>query len=293
MTQRFWPALLFLLAAGDALGDVFKWVDENGRVQFGDHPPPGADARAVEMHKVPTPDEVGRAKQRFDDRLEQARRRVLGPREPAAGAPTTPSADTGTRSPQDAPCFAAMSDFIHSPAGAAFVPITPSVLTAEQREELQDLFRKAEGHWQGRVADLACLGNPPAGEQRTVMLEIDDAHATWNPVDSQLVVDSQVAGDEQESLRLFIKFRVTDALYFNTAEMTDQIDLVGNKVELLSMDGVRVSFILKNRAPGAGTSRPLRTELRYWDMSGPNVIFTELYFRNELLSGSRTWSLTK
>ena len=75
MKQPTWLALLFLLAAGVALGEVYKWVDETGHVQFGDTPPPGSDAQPVQMHKVPTPEEVGRAKQRFDERLEQARLR--------------------------------------------------------------------------------------------------------------------------------------------------------------------------------------------------------------------------
>ncbi len=288
MKQRTWFALLVLLAAGNALGEVYKWVDETGQVQFGDTPPPGSDAQPMKMHKEPTPEEVGRAKQRLDDRLEQARKRVLD-----TGAPAAPVQASSARSPQDAPCFAPLADFVQSPAGAAFVPITPTVLGEAQRATLLALMRSVEGHWEGRIEDVTCLGNPPAGEQRSVTLDIDDAAATWNPVDALLIVDSQVAGEEQESQRLFIKFRVADALYFNTVESAGQIDLTGNKVELLALEDDRVEFVLKNRAPGGGTSRPLRTEVRYWEMSGSNVTFTELYFRNELLSGSRRWLLRK
>jgi len=287
-------ALLALLVVGSVSGEVYKWVDEAGRVQFGDRPPPGVDARSVEMHKVPTPAEIERAKQRFDDRLEQARRRVIGPQAPDTGMPTTnPPPAASARSPQDAPCFAPLADFVQSPAGAAFAPITPTLLSAEQRAVLQMLMRRAEGHWAGRISDVTCLGNPPAGEQRTVVLDVEDAAASWHPVDSMLVVDSQVSGEEQESQRLFIKFRVADALYFNTVESAGQIDLTGNKVELLSLEDDRVEFLLKNRASGGGTSRPLRTEVRHWAVSGSSVTFTELYFRNELLSGSRRWLLTK
>lgn len=293
MKQPTWLALLFLLAAGVALGEVYKWVDETGQVQFGDTPPPGSDAQPVQMHKVPTPEEVGRAKQRFDERLGQARKRVLGPQAPGADAPAAAVAGSSARSPQDAPCFAPLADFVLSPAGAAFAPITPTLLSAAQRATLLALMRSVEGHWEGRIEDVTCLGNPPAGEQRSVTLDIEDAAASWNPVDALLVVDSQVSGEEQESQRLFIKFRVADALYFNTVESAGQIDLTGNKVELLSLEDDRVEFVLKNRAPGGGTSRPLRTEVRHWEVSGSSVMFTELYFRNELLSGSRRWLLTK
>jgi hypothetical protein len=154
-------------------------------------------------------------------------------------------------------------------------------------------MRRAEGHWAGRIADVTCLGNPPAGEERRVELEVEDAAASWHPVDSMLVVDSQVAGAEQESQRLFIKFRVADALYFNAVESAGEIDLAGNKVELLSLEDERIAFVIKNRAAGAGKSRPLRSEVRYWEVSGNRVSFVELYFRNDLLSGSRTWLLTR
>jgi hypothetical protein len=293
MKHRPWFALLTLLAAGAVAGEVYKWVDEAGHVQFGDQPPPGSDARPVEMHKVPTPAEVGRAKQRFDDRLEQARKRVLGPQAPEAGAPAISPPSGSPRTSQDAPCFAPLADFVQSPAGAAFAPVAPTLLDAGQRASLQALMRRAEGHWAGRIADVTCLGNPPAGEERRVELEVEDAAASWHPVDSMLVVDSQVAGAEQESQRLFIKFRVADALYFNAVESAGEIDLAGNKVELLSLEDERIAFVIKNRAAGAGKSRPLRSEVRYWEVSGNRVSFVELYFRNDLLSGSRTWLLTR
>ncbi len=294
MIPRRWfalPVLLALLAGGGAAGEVYKWVDEAGRVQFGDRPPPGVDARSVEMHKVPTPAEIERAKQRFDNRLEQARRRVLEPPAQDAGAPASPAPSPSARNPQDAPCFAPLADFVQSPAGVAFAPITPTVLSAEQRATLQVLMRRAEGRWVGRIEDVTCLGKPQAVAPRIVMLEVDEAAATWSPVDSMLVVDSQVAGEEQESQRLFIKFRVADALYFNAVEAAGEINLAGNKVELLSLDDGRLVFVLKNRAAGAGTSRPLRAEVRYWEVSGGSLSFVELYFRNEQLSGARRWVL--
>jgi len=293
VTRRLWLSLLSCLVVGAAVGEVYKWVDEAGHVQFGDRPPPGTDARPVEMPRVPTPAEVERAKQRFDDRLEQARQRLIQQPAPAAGAPASPLPSTAARNPQDMPCFAPLADFVQSPVGAAFAPVTPTLLSAEQRSALQALMRSAEGHWAGQIEDVTCLGNPPAGEPRTVVLDVDDAAATWSPVDSMLVVDSQVAGEEQESQRLFIKFRVADALYFNAVESAGEINLVGNEVELLSLEDDRISFVIKNRAPGAGTSRPLRTEVRYWTVSGGSLSFVELYFRNALLSGSRRWQLTK
>lgn len=285
--------LLSLLAGQAAAGEVYKWVDESGHVQFGDAPPPGSKAQAVEMHKAPSPEDVERAKQRFDARLDQARKRVLGSQAPPEATPAAAAPADGKRSPREAPCFAPLADFVQSPAQATFTPITPTPLDAGQGASLEALMRGVEGHWEGRIEDTSCLGNPPLGETRTVILDIEDAAATWHPVDSMLVVDTQVSSHEQESQRLFIKFRVADALYFNTVESASEINLTGNKVELLSLDDNGVAFLTKNRAPGAGTSRPLRTEVRYFESDGSSMTFTELYFRNDQLSGSREWLLVK
>jgi hypothetical protein len=40
-------ALILALAAPAALAQVFKWVDENGRVHYGEKPPPGTKANAL------------------------------------------------------------------------------------------------------------------------------------------------------------------------------------------------------------------------------------------------------
>ena len=40
-------ALLLVLAVSVASAQVYKWVDENGRVHYGEKPPPGSKANAV------------------------------------------------------------------------------------------------------------------------------------------------------------------------------------------------------------------------------------------------------
>jgi hypothetical protein len=46
--KRCLIALLCLLFAAQASAQLYRWVDEKGRVQYGDKPPPGVKSRAVE-----------------------------------------------------------------------------------------------------------------------------------------------------------------------------------------------------------------------------------------------------
>ena len=46
---------IFLLMAAEAraYGEVYRWVDENGKVHYGDHPPQKADAKTVDIEIPP------------------------------------------------------------------------------------------------------------------------------------------------------------------------------------------------------------------------------------------------
>lgn len=47
MNKSCLAALLFLLIGGISEAGVYKWVDESGRVHYGDHPPEGEGAQSV------------------------------------------------------------------------------------------------------------------------------------------------------------------------------------------------------------------------------------------------------
>ena len=59
--------LLLLLMGGVTLAAVYKWVDESGRVHFGDSPPPESDAQQVEVPEGPSQEKVEQARQRMRD----------------------------------------------------------------------------------------------------------------------------------------------------------------------------------------------------------------------------------
>jgi len=44
-----WTVLLLVCLALPATAAVYKWVDENGEVHYGDTPPPGGEARQVDL----------------------------------------------------------------------------------------------------------------------------------------------------------------------------------------------------------------------------------------------------
>ena len=48
---KFFGGLLLLCLAAGAGAQVYKWVDENGRTQYGAHPPPAAKTQQVRIER--------------------------------------------------------------------------------------------------------------------------------------------------------------------------------------------------------------------------------------------------
>ncbi len=52
---RFWLLILLLSLGQGAAADVYRWVDENGRVHFGDRPPANEAAETTTVETQDTP----------------------------------------------------------------------------------------------------------------------------------------------------------------------------------------------------------------------------------------------
>ena len=69
MRKIFVMVLLLACGAASAAG-VYKWVDENGKVHYGDHPG-NSSAREVTLPAAPAPDENQRAREQKQKKLLQ------------------------------------------------------------------------------------------------------------------------------------------------------------------------------------------------------------------------------
>lgn len=70
--------LLLLLAAGSAGAEILRWTDADGNVQYGQHPPAGADAEHIRTQPAPRSAPAAKPLQQqmeeLDARLEAKRR---------------------------------------------------------------------------------------------------------------------------------------------------------------------------------------------------------------------------
>ena len=65
---------LALSAATTVVAGVYKWTDAEGNVHYGEHPPPGSEARAMKRAAPPGEEEAERYRERWDRIIERQER---------------------------------------------------------------------------------------------------------------------------------------------------------------------------------------------------------------------------
>lgn len=95
--SRLAVLLILLLAAPAASAEVYQWVDQQGRVHYGDRPAPGVPATPREELSVPEPAQADRDAAAERAARDRARLQSLPP-----SPPPEPTGTEGDRSPPQA-----------------------------------------------------------------------------------------------------------------------------------------------------------------------------------------------
>lgn len=287
--------LLLLLMGGVTLAAVYKWVDESGRVHFGDSPPPESDAQQVEVPEGPSQEKVEQARQRMQEKLDQYEKfsEEARPSEPLEKP--SQEADMRVVTPDNIACFAPLSDLVQGPSAETFTPITPTPLTKAQQKSLANLFDEGNTRllWRGTISDLQCMGSPTAPIKSQIRNFEARTTMDWDVHKSRFTIETDTIGKESGvTKRLVHRFEVGDALYFNDAS-SGNLAQDGNKVEVLSLNQGMVTFFIKRRIRTALGTRIPRGEVWHLEISGRTLKLIELHYHNDMLTDSRTWILSR
>lgn len=284
--------LLLLLIGGVALAAVYKWVDESGRVHYGDRPPPESDTQSVAIPEGPSREAVERARQHMREKIEHHEKISGQTSQPEPQDTSSQVVGDRVVIPDNVACFTPLSDLVIGPSAETHTPITPSTLTEAQRELLVNMFDKADARlrWRGTVSDLQCKSKPSVPKP-DIQIRNFEAQTTmdWDARKSRFTIETDTIGKESGvTKQLTHRFEVGDALYFTDFSTVGSMTVEGNKVELQKLSQNRVLFLIKRRNPPA---RQLRGNVVYLEISGKHLNLIELFYYNGMLTGSRTWSL--
>jgi hypothetical protein len=292
-TVRFLACALLLVPA-IGLAQVYRWVDENGRVNFGDNPPEGVDAQLVDLPKGPSEAEVREAQEALQQTLDARRAADAAAREAAPGAETAPADIPPV--PPDLACYTPIEEALRGPTRQAYEPIAPTALSADLQTRISDLLAAAKGRWRGVINELVCFGNLDNVRANTLLFEADTT-ATWDARQAQFILETNADGSDRGVEYIDHFLEVGDALYFNERRgsgrgATPTIALAGNAVEGLFLGDGELAFMFKQRSFQSGGSI-VRTSVLHLKVGARTLELTELYFHNNILTGSRHWTLQR
>ncbi|MEH6588739.1 MAG: DUF4124 domain-containing protein [Halioglobus sp.] len=290
---RGFRGLLFFLVIFSAAShaQVYKWVDENGKVHFGDSPPEAANAQAVDLPAGPSEKQVEQAQQELQQTLEARQQSDAVSTAAASDDVVTP---TGPQPVPDFACYTPIEDVLRGPTRAAYTPIQPTEVTEAQKAKARSVLALAKGRWRGTAVELNCSGQVDAPRSQVLHFTVNSM-GTWKPKESLLVLANSASGSRDrvsETRNSFIA--VSDALYFfeapgdSGATVQRTMAQRGNQAEGLYLDDISLAFMINRR-----NFNVWQRELRLLVVDGRKLTYTELYFHQNILTGSRVWSVSR
>lgn len=172
--------------------------------------------------------------------------------------------------------------------GDPYEAITPTRFGTEERRQIEQLFKRLEGHWSGSSKGYFCRGTRDAIRKEANDYRIEMNATSDSP--NELVLTSNLTSMDNSTIR-------TETLHLYLSDNTlraDRNDKAGDVAILqLPRDGRSIEFVQKVITNPASAGVQVRETLHQIQVSANNLTmkFT-VYFIGGLASES-TWKLTR
>lgn len=279
-----------LLFAAVAIGAVYKWVDDEGNVHYGDTPPKDQEKETIDIAPAPPPktiiEEQDRAKQpkteeevlRDGETDEVLQEDVEAAKQPVARYTT------------DIKCFTPLTEAWGGRIADTREGVTREPFKNDEHKQLMTLFDALEGRWSGRIEDVTCQspGAEPPSKTHDYKFSLD---ARWQSK-QRFWIEAELEGarETRAVLRQFFWFLLsTDGLRFRkaTTDISFDLDKPGNDVEILEMGNNILTFYWRR----GGAVR--RTNVFSINKIGRSFTISEYFYVQGVLAGKRIWKLGK
>ena len=279
-----------LLFAAAAIGTVYKWVDDEGNVHYGDSPPKDQQRETIDIAPAPPPktiiDELDRAKQpkaeeevlrdgETDEALED---KIEGAKQPVARYAT------------DIKCFTPLTEAWGGRIADTREGITRQPFKDDEHDQLMTLFVALEGRWSGKIEDITCHSPGAEPPSKTHHYKFHLA-ARWQSKEIFWIeADLKGVKETRAVLRQFYWFLLsTNGLRFrkDTTDISFDLDKPGNDVEILEIGKNILTFYWRR----GGAVR--QTNVFSINKIGRSFTISEYFYVQGELAGKRLWKLGK
>ena len=280
----FWISLLLALSLpGGVFAGIYKWMDDEGKVHFGDSPPAVSESESIQLKPSNTSQGLNKVEERLgrqNDGRKQLEEGGKGDPEQVA----QPVSSIGA--PPDVECFTPLADALDGVIAYIREPIKSKPLTRQELGRLEALFRASKGRWKGELEEVACHredATPPS-----VSTHYDyRLKSSWKPGRRfEIDIELEYEGNEYNWWRqLYFMWPGEAGLRFNTARSYPSFDIDQPRydVEIVSIDKGDLLFF--TRILGAIH----KTEVYSFRLVGQSFEIREFFFTQGILSAKRLW----
>lgn len=280
-------AMLSLLLISElSHAQVYKWIDSDGNVHYGEDPPVDREFEQMELKPSPTPEE-----QESAIRRSQQLRQYLEEREEAAKTAVETEKQVTSRPIWRAECFTPSSKLAGLGGKDPFAPISPRQLTGQEQKYLANIFQTLESRWllNGHIEEIICIDpnkDPPVENVKYhVRSEINLDLNQFLEVESDLLtVDTNISSSEK-----FWLYESNKLLRFGESDPTNPNDPRWD-VEVISVDNNHLRFLRKYRQSTHRGSLH-RIHVHSLEVSPSSLIIKEWFYTQDELSSFRVWNL--
>jgi hypothetical protein len=274
---------LFFVQTGFA--EIYKWVDEEGNVHFGDCPPSSCASEEVRIAPTPPNQTKEETQERFkrlkayQEKLGKNRKKDLNRTGKSEASP-----------PPDAECFSSLTEAWNGKLPDIHEEIKPSPLSKAELQRLESLFRALKGRWRGNMVDTQCI-NPaatPAVKSYHYSFRLD---ARWE-ADRLFKLEADLEADDSEGdlrRQFFWILLRRDGLRFRKtrADLPSGLDRPRFDVEILRSGQSAIVFFLRR----GGALR--RTNVFSLHRLAQGFTISEFYYVQGALAGKRLWTIER
>jgi len=278
-----------LLFVPVGIGEIYRWVDDQGNVHYGDCPPADCGAVPIRSHTRPSQKAVNEAQetarrlQDYQRQLSQDRKRDATETKP----PVTPGPSIDV--PADIPCFAVLAESWGERIPDARGNIHRRPLEKAEHGWLKGLLRSMEGRRDGVIRETVCV-RPDASPPSKVWNYDVDWHGEWRS-DRVFRVRAEQRGLETRSVDVsFYSYLLSDdGLRFRKTgtDTYSQLDKPGNDAEVVELTDRGLTFFWRR------DSNVRRTNVISLRSAGRRVEVSEFFYVQGMLTGKRHWTINR
>lgn len=285
--------LLLMYFVGPSAGKVCKWVDEDGRVHYGDCPPGDSTAEQIEISPGPAVKPVPQATQSEEK-----------PAQTGKLQEETVESESKIQHEQDSQawvdkCFSTPSESLGGEEVSIHEPVATRPLAPREYRMLSGMFRtlagRGTGIWDGDIEEVICHGTERSPRRGVKNYEV--VLRAERSLDNILTMEADISSAKTHRTEFLWLLLKKDWLRFGD-EDTGNRDLPRWDIEILYIGINSLSFMRKFHTRtrdqmGSPRGAVRRLELRAIKLSGRSLVIREWFYAQGTLDRMRTWELMR